>query len=303
MKTFIFGKNPEYKDSNIVMLPVGFEKTTTYKKGTSKGPEAILEASKNLELYDEELKLTPKLSIFTDEIKIKDNQEDMVNEIENKSVKYLKDNKFVLMLGGEHTISLGLVKALKNKYKDFTVLQLDAHSDLRNDYDFEKLHHATVMRRVHELKIPIVQVGIRSLSEEEALFIKKEKINTFYANDFNIKKIISSIKTKNVYITIDLDVLDPSIMPSVGTPEPNGLNWNQITSLLKEISKSKNIISADIVELSPIENLEHPNFTAAKLAYKLLGYKFYKNNITETFGTLKRKMSGQNFKNMVRKGW
>ena len=275
MKTFIFGKNPEYKDSNIVVLLVGFEKTTTYKKGTSNGPKAILEASKNLELYDEELELTPKLSVFTDEIEIKNNQKDMINEIEKKSIKYLKDNKFVLMLGGEHTVSLGLVKALKNKYNDFTVLQLDAHSDLRDDYDFEKLHHATIMRRVHELNIPIVQVGIRSLSEEEAKFIKKEKINIFYTNDFNIKKIISSIKTKNVYITIDLDVLDPSIMPSVGTPEPNGLNWNQVTSLLKEISKSKNIISADIVELSPIENLMHPNFTAAKLAYKLLSYKYY----------------------------
>src|SRR3989344_1474882 len=158
MKTFIFGKNPEYKDSNIVILPVGFEKTTTYKKGTSKGPEAMLEASKNLELYDAELKLTPKLSIFTDEIKIKDNQEDMVKEIENKSVKYLKDNKFVLMLGGEHTISLGLIKALKNKHKDFTVLQLDAHSDLRNEYDFEKYHHATIMKRIYDLKIPMVQV-------------------------------------------------------------------------------------------------------------------------------------------------
>src|SRR3989338_243013 len=274
MKTFIFGKNPEYKDSNIVMLPVGFEKTTTYKKGTSNGPKAILEASKNLELYDEELELTPKLSVFTDEIEIKNNQKDMINEIEKKSIKYLKDNKFVLMLGGEHTVSLGLVKALKNKYNDFTVLQLDAHSDLRNDYDFERLHHATVMRRVHELKIHIVQVGIRSLSEEEALFIKKEKINTFYANDFNIKKIISSIKTNNVYITIDLDVLDPSIMPSVGTPEPNGLTYNQLISLLKEISKSKNIVSADIVELSLIENLMYPNLTAAKLAYKLLTYKF-----------------------------
>ena len=274
METFIFDKNPSYKEASIVILPVPFEKTTTYIKGAFKGPEAILEASKNLELYDEELKLTPKLSIFTDEIKIKDNQEDMVKEIENKSVKYLKDNKFVLMLGGEHTISLGLIKALKNKHKDFTVLQLDAHSDLRNEYDFEKYHHATIMKRIYDLKIPMVQVGIRSLSEEEALFIKKENINTFYINDFNIKKIISSIKTKDIYITIDLDCLDPSIMPSVGTPEPNGLLWNQIISLLKEISIKKNIISADIVELSPIENLEHPNFTAAKLVYKLLSYKF-----------------------------
>ncbi len=276
MKTFIFDKNPEYKDSNVVILPVGFEKTTMYKKGTSNGPKAIFEASKNLELYDEELKLTPKLTIFTDEIEIENNQEDMIKEIENKSSKYLKDNKFILMLGGEHTITFGLVKALKNKYKDFTVLQLDAHSDLRNDYDFERYHHATVMRRVHELNIPITQVGIRSLSEEEAEFIKKEKINTFYINDFNIKKIISSIKTKDVYITIDLDCLDPSIMPSVGTPEPNGLLWNQLTSLLKEISKKKNIISADIVELSPIENLIHPDFTTAKLCYKLLSYKFNK---------------------------
>lgn len=261
--------NKGYNESNVVILPVGFEKTTTYIKGTKNGPKAIIKSSKNLELYDEELKVTPKTKIHTKHIEIKENTEDMLKEIESQAKKIINDNKFILMLGGEHTITLGLIKALKEN--EFTVLHLDAHADLRNEYDFENLHHATIIKRIHDLKIPIVQVGIRSLSEEES------KIDTtkFLINDFDIKKIISSIKTENVYITIDLDVLDPSIMPSVGTPEPNGLTYKQLTKLLKRIAKEKNIMAADIVELSPIENLEHPNFTAATLAYKLINYKFF----------------------------
>jgi len=177
-----------------------------------------------------------------------------------------------LSLGGEHTISYGLISAFKEKYKDFSVLQIDAHSDLRDEYEGTKFSHACVMRRVRDLGISVTGVGIRSQDETEIGYMKKKKIKTiFYAPMIPLKKIISSL-SKNVYITFDVDGLDPSIMPSTGTPEPGGLGWYEVLSLIKQVAKERKIVGADIVELSPLKGIIFPDFLAAKLAYKIIGY-------------------------------
>jgi agmatinase len=194
------------------------------------------------------------------------------SQIKKAIKQILADKKFVVMLGGEHSITPGAVAAFKEKYKDLSVLQIDAHSDLRNEYEGTKFNHACTMKRVWDLGVSVTAVGIRSQDETEADYIRKEKIKTiFYAPDLPIKKIISSL-SKNIYLTFDLDGLDPSIMPSTGTPEPGGLGWYETLNLLKQVAKAKRIVGADIVELSPLRGIVFPDFLAAKLAYKIIGY-------------------------------
>ncbi len=287
---FNFGCLPEEysnpNDAKIVIIPVAYDGTSTWRKGADKGPNAIIEASANMELYDIETDSEVyKKGIFTEEEIGGDISTAEMTEIVAETVRYyLERNKFTVVTGGEHSVSIGSIKAHAGQYKNLTILQLDAHSDLRAEYNGSKYNHACVMARAKEL-CPVVQVGIRSMdySEKDSMDLSR----VFFAKDiYNrdlpkgkpnntdwIKKVISGL-SDNVYITIDLDVFDPSIMPSTGTPEPGGLLWYDVLALLKAVSEKKNIVGFDVVELCPDSRNKAPDFLAAKLIYKLLSYKF-----------------------------
>ena len=272
-------KYSNYKKAKFVILPIVYDATTSYQPGTRFGPEAIISASRFLELYDEELKTEAyKIGINT-RPEMRPNLESpgrMIEEIEKTAAKILSDKKFLIAFGGEHTITLGLVKAFKKFYRDFSVLSLDAHLDLRNKYEGTKFNHSTVMRRICEEKIPVVWAGIRSFSKEEAEFAKKKHLKIFSAREIFEKKkwqrnLISSLPTKKIYLSIDLDCFDPGIMPAVGTPEPGGLSWYDVTTLLFDLVSTHQIIGFDLVELSPNQTNRAPDFLVAKLCYRLLG--------------------------------
>ncbi len=270
-----------YRTSRVVILPLSYEGTVTYGKGTGQGPKAIIEASQQLELYDEELdQETYRIGIHTLKgIKAETlSPEELTEAVYRKASHLAREGKFLAALGGEHSLSLGLVKALNQKYKDLTVLQLDAHADLRDKYQGTKYNHACIGRRVLELT-PLTQVGVRSLDRAQADYMRSEKrLKVFYASRIIgqkdwIEEVISTL-SPNVYLTFDLDVLDPGIMPAVGTPEPGGLSWYETLNFLRRLTEKKRIVSFDIVELSPQPGNIAPDFLAAKLVYKLLGYIF-----------------------------
>ncbi len=257
-----------YQKSKVVIFPVPYSSTTYWKSGTKDGPQAIIDASRHIEFYDVEMKKDPsKSGIFTLPFlePSKNSPEETMARIKNVTDKLLRDGKFVMMLGGEHSVTLGAVQAFNNKFSNFSVLQFDAHTDLREEFEGTKHHHACVMKRVKDLGLSITQVGIRSASESI------ETKNVFLAPGLPIDKIISSLKD-NVYLTFDLDALDPSIMPSTGTPEPGGLGWYEVLNLIKKISEKKKIIGADVVELDPTPGFAAPDFLAAKLVYKIISY-------------------------------
>ena len=270
---------PSYEDAKVTVIPVAYEGTVTYGKGAAKGPKAIIDASKHVETYERELGKNI-FDIYTLEgVTKKGAPEDVVNEVYNAVKKEINNKKQVVVLGGEHSITIGAVKAFKEKFYDLSVLQIDAHSDLRQEYEESRYSHACVMRRIFDMNVPFVQVGIRSFCDEEADFIKKNKLKPFYAediydNDEWMDDAISRL-SDNVYLTFDLDGLDPSIMPATGTPEPGGLGWYQAIKFLKKTAKAKNIVGFDIVELAPIKKLSFPDFIAAKLTYKMIGYCFF----------------------------
>jgi len=276
-----------FKKSKVVIVQVPYEKTTTYVKGTKAGPAAIIEASGNMELFDDELNQEVyKIGIHTVEIPgIADAEpEDMVKKVHDATDDLLKIGKFPVILGGEHSVSVGAVGAMKKNYPDVSVLQLDAHYDLRDEYLGSKYNHACAARRISEI-CPLVQAGLRSLSKEEKDFLNtKSNGNIKTVNVYDIlekplwKDYVINGLSENVYITIDLDVFDPSLMPAVGTPEPGGIGWYELIDLLKETAKDKKIVGFDVVELCPIENHIMSNFLAAKLVYRLLGYIFMMNN-------------------------
>lgn len=267
-----------YKNSKVAVLPFPYEKTTCYVKGTEKGPAAIIKASTEVELYDEELGNIFEIGICTLKPLEIDKKPELMAEIACKHAGgILKDNKFLVTLGGEHSITSGIVKAHREKYRDLSVLQIDAHADLREDFEGSKHSHACAMKRVLET-CPVVPVGIRSLSYEESEFVKKTGYRIFWARDIVgddgwFGKAISRL-SKNVYITIDLDGLDPSVMPSVGTPEPGGLGYYQLLRFLKKVCEKRNVVGFDVVELCPNEKEISSDFTAARIIYKLIGYKF-----------------------------
>lgn len=268
----------DFGTAQVVILPVPYDSTTEWHSGTREGPKAIIEASQYLELYDLELdREIYKVGIHTlPELRpVLSNPEDMIRRVYDVSRSLIQDDKFVVMLGGEHSLSLGIVQALKEIYQDLCILQLDAHADLRDEYTDTKYSHACVMRRIVEL-CPIIQVGIRSLSSEENTFLKQNKMKPFYLTAssphlHSIQQIVDSLG-KNVYVTIDLDVLDPSIMSAVGTPEPDGLFWHEVIGLLKAITQHRHVVGFDIVELCPDQGPDSCAFLAAKLAYTLIGY-------------------------------
>jgi len=274
-----------YENSKIAIYSAPLENTVSYGSGTKNGPREILKASHYVEFYDEETnrELCFEKGIATLPIKDFDRlkSEAAINKIEKDIFNLISDDKFVVMLGGEHTVTLGSVLAHNKKYDDLSILQIDAHSDLRESYEGSKYSHASVMRRVYEFNKKIVQVGIRAQCKEEADFIKSNEIKTFYARDIRNEKSNVKWQTKivdalgaNVYITFDIDGLDPSIIPATGTPEPGGLLWDETLDLIKLVGKKKNIIGFDVVELAPSKFHASSNFIAAKLIYKILNYSF-----------------------------
>ncbi len=273
-----------YENSGVVIVPIPYEKTVSFGKGTAKGPTAIIKASTSIELYDDELHCEPAdIGIHTlKEIHNNFEPERTINLIKSANESLLENDKFIINLGGEHTVTFGSVLGFKSFYEDFSVLSIDAHCDLRDTYEDKKVCHATVMRRVVELGIPVVEVGIRSYSKEESQFIiNSEDVVVIHANEIQengdwINQAISNLKDK-VYLSIDVDGLDPSIIPATGTPEPGGLGWYQVLSLLKQLFIERDVIGMDIVELAPVKGLHGPDVLAAKLAYKSIGYKFFQN--------------------------
>jgi agmatinase len=277
-----FGDLPQrycaYRTAKIVILPSPFDATSTWIKGADKGPAAIIEASANMETYDIETDSEVyKQGIFTDKpIKEKKSPQIMVAELRARVLKHIKNKKYVVTLGGEHSIGAATIQAHVESFKNVSVLQFDAHADLREEYHGSKFNHACVMARAREIA-PVVQVGIRSADITERNLIQK-KGNVFFAQDIYdnnnwFGKCLKKL-TKNVYLTIDLDVFDPAILPSTGTPEPGGLGWYQVLTFLKLLMKQKNVVGFDVVELCPNSQNKASDFLAAKLIYKLLSYRF-----------------------------
>ena len=273
-----------YEKSKVAIIPVPYGKTVTYRKGTEDGPRAILDASGNIELFDDEIgRDTYRIGIHTvDELEVQNlAPEEMIAQVEKKVASLIKDSKFPVIIGGEHTVCIGAVKALLKTYKDLNVFYLDAHHDLRDNYRGSQFNHSCVARRLGEMCRTVI-VGSRSLSKEEKGFLPNPSVSIFNVYDIldipNWKEKINEMLSENIYISIDLDVFDPSIMPSVGTPEPGGLGWYEVLELIRFIMEHKNIVGFDVVELSPIKDLVAPDFMAAKLIYRLLGYNFLLNN-------------------------
>ena len=271
-------ENSLFENSKVVLIQVPYDMTSTYGKGADKGPKAILDASENMELYDIETQSEVYLQgVYLAPIVTENKSpESMVMAVEAIVKKYIDSDKFVTMLGGEHSVSIGSIRAFKKKFSNLSVLQIDAHSDLRPSYNRSKYNHACALHEASKTT-NLVQVGIRSMDAIELPFLKKEKLFTSYTirSSKNWKEDVIKSLGENVYITIDLDAFDPSIMPSTGTPEPGGLFWNETLDLLKQVFKNYNVVGFDIVELAPIKELPAPDFMAAKLYYKLLSYKFH----------------------------
>lgn len=275
--------------AKCVVLPIPYERTSSYAWGSKSGPEAILTASQQVEFFDSVLECEPyKLcgGVYTDHPMAFYEDEESAESMKRiqKSVKHWIDrDKFVVMIGGEHMTSLGCILAHGERYKGLTVVQFDAHSDLRDSYEGTPYNHACIMRRVFEHGIQFVQVGIRSQAVEEFEFQKDHEIPVFtsrYVHDSSsvsrhswIRDVIA-LTGENVYVTFDCDALDPSIMPATGTPEPDGLTWSQVTHFFEILVQWRNLVGIDITELAPIDGVHHPQFTIAKLINRVIGLKY-----------------------------
>jgi len=275
-------EHSSFEESKVVILPFPYDSTTSYRAGTREAPFAIINASRQVEYYDEELEteIYDKVGIHTFS-EIMPNMEgpkyqvDMVRRI---FLEVLEAGKFPVMIGGEHSLSFGAVQAIKDFYPDVSVLQLDAHTDLREEYENTPYSHACVMKRIYDEGVKIAQVGIRNSSKEEAKFIKVNDIFSVLARQYRygyygVEEIVDAL-SDTVYITIDMDVFDPSDVPAVGTPEPGGLHWYEVLDILREVTLHKKVIGFDVVELAPIPGNPASDFLAAKLIYKLIGYCF-----------------------------
>jgi len=277
-----------YDAAQVVILPIPYEATTTYRRGCENGPDAILEASQQVEYYDEELdkETCHDIDIYTCPA-IADTRslcpvsaQEMLQVTQETVHKLISDGKFVIALGGEHSITTGVVEAYRQAYptEPFTVVQIDAHGDLRYEYEGSIHNHACVMRRIVDMGLPTVQIGIRAISKEEADLIKEKNLTVFRAREIAmqpdwIEKVIAAIPTKKVFLTIDLDGIDPTLIPGVGTPEPGGLNWYALTTFLRRVFETYQVIGCDVMELAPVGDSVVSEFTAAKLVYKLIGYQ------------------------------
>ena len=268
----------------VIVIPFGLEKTVSYGSGTRNGPKEIIRASHQVELYDEEMKCEPykKIGIKTlKPFKIDKNLDTSLKKIASINKKILDKKLFPMTFGGEHSITPGCIKPFVKRFKKICLLHFDAHADLRNSYNGEKYSHASAIRRCLDHKnVSIISFGIRNISKSEIPYLQKNKsrINIFWAKDkykWNLQKFKKLIKNKTVYLTFDVDGLDSSIMPATGTPEPGGLLWDETLNIIKIAAKNSNIVGADINELSPIKGFNSYNFLVAKLAYKILSYKYF----------------------------
>lgn len=274
----IDGEHSTFEKAVFAVVPVPYDLTTTYQGGSRRGPDAILEASRHMELYDEELERESFLSgIYTHaplEVEA-GGPEQMTVAVHRVVADLLTAGKIPVLLGGEHSISVGAVRAVKEKYPDLSVLHFDAHADMRDSYQGTPFSHACAGRRMSEL-CALLQIGIRSMSAEEAAFLKTGPVRTYPADFIGRtgawKERISKELTGDIYISLDLDVLDPSIMPSTGTPEPGGLQWKELLDVLRHVTGRCRVRGFDVVELSPIPGIVAPDFLAAKLVYKIMGY-------------------------------
>ncbi len=267
----------------VVVIPFGLEKTVSYGGGTKNGPKEIIKASHQVELYDEELKCEPykKIGIKTlKPFKIDKNIRTALNKISKINKEIINKKMFPITFGGEHSITPGCIKPFVKKYDNLCLLHFDAHADLRESYNGEKYSHASAIKRCLDYRnVSVISFGIRNISKSEISYLKKNssKINIFWAKDkkkWNLDKFKKMIKNKNIYLTFDVDGLDSSIMPATGTPEPGGLFWDETLNIIKIAAKNSNIVGADINELAPIKGFNSYNFLVAKLAYKILSYKF-----------------------------
>jgi len=267
----------------VVVVPFGLEKTVSYGGGTKNGPKEIIKASHQVELYDEELHCEPykKIGIKTlKPFKINEDINKALKQISDINEKILNKKLFPITFGGEHSITPGCINPFIKKYKKLCLLHFDAHADLRESYNGNKFSHASAIKRCLDYKnVSVISFGIRNISASEITYLKKNysRINIFWAKDkmkWNLNKFRKMIKGKTVYLTFDVDGLDSSIMPATGTPEPGGLLWNETLNIIKIASKNSNIVGADINELAPIKGFNSYNFLVAKLAYKILSYKF-----------------------------
>jgi len=276
----------DFEKSKVVIIPFGLEESISYGHGTKNGPTAIMDASQKVELLDEELKKEIYISVTIttlNKISPAKNVDQALDKLENVVRTVFESKKIPIILGGEHTLTKAPVNFFKNKFKNLTILQFDAHADLRDSIENNKNSHGAVMRRCLELStdINLVQVGIRSISNKKEdgreydFWLKEQnRIKTFWAREmesWKIEEIVNACQ-ENVYLSFDVDVLDPSIMPSTGTPEPGGLDWYKTIKILKVIAQNRNIVGADFVELAPIKGLHAPDFMIAKLIYKFIGY-------------------------------
>ena len=275
-----------YEKAQAVILPIPYEATTTYRKGCEHGPDAVLEASDQLEAYDEELgqETCHSVGIYTSNY-VADTRsnphltaEAMLRETTETVTRLIKDQKFVVGIGGEHAITTGIVRAYQQAMDQaFTVVQIDAHGDMRHEFEGSLHNHACVMRRVLEMGLPTLPVGIRAICKEEAELINAKKIPVIWAREMAfdpdwIEKAIAQIKTPKVFITIDVDGIDPSLIPGVGTPEPGGMGWHETLRFLRRVFETHEVIGCDVMELAPVVDSVVSEFSTAKLIYKLIGY-------------------------------
>jgi len=278
-------QNQNFEKSKVAIFQFPYDSTTSYGSGTKEGPAAIVRNSRFLdEMWADDDGVLPdgfrdtEVYLLDEFVLSRDSAKEAVAGVEQAVGDWaVGKDKFPLVLGGEHSISSGVTAALQKKHKNFGVLQIDAHTDLLDEFEQSKWSHACVMRRISEQGLKITQVGIRNENPETKEFLTrpetKKQITTFYGTDVPVDKILESLP-EEVYITIDLDGLDPSIMPAVGTPEPGGLSWQVLLSLLEKVFSEKKVIGADVVELAPVPGLNAPDFLAAKLVYNIMKFKF-----------------------------
>ena len=272
--------------AKIVLIPVPYDGTSTWQKGADKGPKAFLDASENMETYDIETQteVYQQGVYLADAVTENSSPEAMVDAVHKMTKKYIKKNKFVTLFGGEHSISIGSIRAFNECFNDLTVLHIDAHADLRKSYHGSTCNHACAVYEASQTT-NLIQVGIRSMDVKETTVMDPEKTyfaHELAANEFWMDSAIEQM-TGNVFITFDLDALDPSIMPSTGTPEPGGLFWYETLDFLKKVFEEKNVVGFDIVELCPNKKEKSSDFLAAKLYYKMLSYKFMDENIDDDY--------------------
>ncbi|MBK8913224.1 MAG: agmatinase [Phycisphaerales bacterium] len=271
-------RSSAYAKARFAVLPIPYDSTTSFAPGTRDGPRAIITASQQVELYDEELgRESHRAGVATLPAVETDVSapEKTLAAVERAARRIVRDKKFLIGLGGEHSVSAPLIRAVRTAHRDLTVLQIDAHADLRDSYQGSPHSHAAVMRRVHDMKIPAVAVGIRNYSADEARFIRAARLPIFPArlcrrSDTWINEVVALL-SPNVYVTIDIDGFDPAYAPGTGTPEPGGLDWFQVTELLAAVARQRRIVAADLVEVRPIPPNHVTEFLAAKLLYRLIG--------------------------------